>query len=151
MQTHLKNFLKNSQAKWEDIINKIFNQFSSFKKHIWVLFEDINAEWITEQTLMNLQQWESVTTYAAEFQRIAFKTEWEDVLLIMQFYRGLKNSIKNNITKIKQSDTLQVMIRLTVWIDNQHHKQHIEKNQQYVPVVITHKKLTTSYHNSYSL
>ena len=54
MQTHLKNFLKNSQVKHEDIINEIFDQFSDFKKHIQVLFEDINTEWIMKQTLINL-------------------------------------------------------------------------------------------------
>ena len=75
VQTHLKDFLKNSQTKCKDITNKIFNQFSGFKKHIQVFFEDIDTEWTAEQMLMNLQQWESVFTYAAEFQRIAFKTE----------------------------------------------------------------------------
>ena len=44
VQAHLKNFLKNSHTKWEDIINKIFDQFSKFKKHIWVLFKDIDVE-----------------------------------------------------------------------------------------------------------
>ena len=44
MQTHLKNFLENSQVKHEDIMNKIFNQFSDFKKHIQKLFEDIDVE-----------------------------------------------------------------------------------------------------------
>ena len=34
MQVHLKSFLRNSHAKWEDIMNKIFNSFSEFKKHI---------------------------------------------------------------------------------------------------------------------
>ena len=101
MQTHLKNFLKNSQVKHEDIINKIFNQFSDFKKHIQILFEDIDIEWTAEQTLINLQQQESAAIYAAEFQRIAFKTEWEDILLTVQFYRGLKNSVKNDIIKAK--------------------------------------------------
>ena len=119
VQTHLKNFLKNSQAKCENITNKIFDQFNDFKRHIWVLFEDINAEWTVKQTLMNLQQWESAATYTVKFQRIAFKTEWEDVSLTAQFYRGLKNSIKNNITKVKWPDMLQVMIQLAVWIDNQ--------------------------------
>ena len=82
VQTYLKNFLKNSWAKCEDITNKIFNQFSGFKKHIQVLFEDIDTEQTTEQMLINLQQQESAATYAAEFQRIAFKTEWEDISLI---------------------------------------------------------------------
>ena len=54
VQTHLKNFLENSQVKNKDITNKIFNQFSDFKKHIWELFEDIDVEWTVEQMLMNL-------------------------------------------------------------------------------------------------
>ena len=54
VQAHLKNFLENSQIKHEDITNKIFNQFSDFKKHIQKLFEDINTEWTVEWTLMNL-------------------------------------------------------------------------------------------------
>ena len=114
MQTHLKNFLKNSQVKQKDIINEIFDTFIEFKKHIQILFKNINAEWTVERMLMNLQQWESAVIYAAEFQRIAFKTEWEDVSLIMQFYRELKDSIKNDIMKAEQSETLQVMIRLAV-------------------------------------
>ena len=44
VQTHLKDFLENSQIKHKDITNEIFNQFSSFKKQIWELFEDINTE-----------------------------------------------------------------------------------------------------------
>ena len=67
---------------------------------------------------MNLQQWGSAAVYAAEFQRITFKTEWGDVLLITQFYRGLKNSVKNDIMKAEWSETLQVMIKLVMQIDN---------------------------------
>ena len=63
---------------------------------------------------MILQQWESAVTYIIKFQRITFKTEWEDVSLTVQFYRELKDNIKNDIIKAKQSETLQVMIRLTV-------------------------------------
>ena len=100
---------------------------------------------------MNLQQWGSVVVYAAEFQRIAFKTEWEDVSLITQFYRGLKNGVKNNITKVEQSEMLQDMIRLTVWIDNQQHEWHMKKIKQHAPVMITQRKLTMIYHDLYEL
>ena len=104
-----------------------------------------------KQMLMNLQQQESAATYAAEFQRIASKTEWEDVSLITQFYRELKNNIKNDIVKAEWSETLQVMIRLTVWINNWQHEWHMKKNKQHAPVVITHKKLTMTYHDLYEL
>ena len=114
VQTHLKDFLKNSQVKHEDIMNKIFDQFDDFKRHIQILFGDINAEWTTEWMLMNLQQQGSAATYTVKFQRIAFKTEWEDVSLTTQFYRGLKDSVKNDITKAEWSGMLQVMIWLAV-------------------------------------
>ena len=54
VQTHLKDFLENSQVKHKDIINEIFNQFSSFKKQIWELFKDINTEQTVKWMLMNL-------------------------------------------------------------------------------------------------
>ena len=69
----------------------------------------------------------------------------------MQFYRELKNSVKDNITKTEQSETLQAMIKLAVWINNQQHKWYMKKIKQHAPVMITQKKLTTVYHNSYSL
>ena len=53
-QSHLKDFLKNSHVKLEDIINKIFNKFSEFKKHIKIVFEDINTEHTAERKLMSL-------------------------------------------------------------------------------------------------
>ena len=104
-----------------------------------------------KQTLINLQQWESAAVYIVEFQRITFKTEWEDVLLITQFYRELKNSVKNDIIKAKWSETLQVMIKLTMWINNQQHKWCMKKIKQHAPVMITQKKLITVYHNLFSL
>ena len=68
--------------------------------------------------LMNLQQQGSAVVYAAEFQRIASKTEWGDVLLTAQFYRGLKDSVKDDIAKAERPGTLQAMIKLAVRIDN---------------------------------
>ena len=46
---------------------------------------------------------------------------------------------------------LQDMIRLTVQINNQQHKQRIKRTKQHAPVMITQKKLAMIYHDSYSL
>ena len=54
IQSHLKDFLRNSHAKWEDIINKIFDKFSEFKKHIRIVCKDINTEYTAERKLMSL-------------------------------------------------------------------------------------------------
>ena len=34
-----------------------------------------------------------------QFQRLAFKTKWEDISLTTQFYRELKDSVKDDIMK----------------------------------------------------
>ena len=54
MQSHLKNFLKNLHFKRENIIKKIFNKFSEFKKQIRIVFKDINTKRTTERELMSL-------------------------------------------------------------------------------------------------
>ena len=82
------------------------------------MFKDINAEQSAEQKLINLQWWGSAATYAVKFQRITFNINWEDILLMAQYYRELKNSIKDDIIKAEQSEELQIIIALTVQIDN---------------------------------
>ena len=69
----------------------------------------------------------------------------------MQFYRGLKNSVKNNIVKAEWSGTLQVMIWLVMQIDNWQHEQHMKKTRHHAPVVIMQRKLTIAYHDLYDL
>ena len=48
------NFLNNSYAKQKDIMNKIFNKFSEFKKYIKTVFKDINTKYIMKRELINL-------------------------------------------------------------------------------------------------
>ena len=151
VQAHLKDFLENSQAKCEDITNEIFDQFSGFKKHIQELFGDIDAERTVEWMLMNLQQWGSAAVYAAEFQRIAFKTGWGDISLTAQFYRGLKDGVKDNIMKAEWPGTLQAMIKLAVQIDNWQHEQRMERTKLHALVIVTQRKPAMIYHNPYGL
>ena len=54
MQLHLKDFLKNSHFKQEDIMNKIFNKFSKFKKHNKIVFKDIDVKYTAERKLISL-------------------------------------------------------------------------------------------------
>ena len=53
--------------------------------------------------------------------------------------------------KVEQSETLQVMIRLTVQINNHQHEWCMKRNKQHAPVIVTHKKLMTIYYDLYKL
>ena len=54
VQSHLKDLLKNSHIKQEDIINKIFNKFSEVKKHIKTVLKDIDTECTVNKKLISL-------------------------------------------------------------------------------------------------
>jgi hypothetical protein len=48
--------------------------------------------------------------------------KWDDVTLNVTFYIGLKDHIKNEITRMKQLEELAEMINTTICINNQVYK-----------------------------
>ena len=77
----------------------MFTNFKTFKIHARRVFEDINTERTAAQELMNLEQKKAASMYAAWFQRVLFNLSWRNTALTEQFYRGLKNIVKNDIAK----------------------------------------------------
>ena len=107
-----------------------------FKIHVRRVFEDIDAERTAARELMNLEQKRAASMYAAWFQRVSFNLSWRNAALAEQFYRSLKNIVKNNIARRKQSMTLQSMITTAIWIDNQMYERKLEKCNNKAPIVI---------------
>ena len=66
-------------------------------------------------------------TYAAEFQRIAALTEWEDPSLNSMFYWGLKEAIKDEISRLDRPDELQDLINKVISIDGRMHERQMER------------------------
>jgi hypothetical protein len=54
----------------------------------------------------------------AKFQQYADRTGWEDRSLTNQYYKGLKNTIKDKLTRMEKPSILEEMIEATVRIDN---------------------------------
>ena len=52
-------------------------------------------------------------------------------MLVAQFYRELKDRVKNNLVQTNQSTQLQSMIILAIRIDDRQHKQELEKRGTY--------------------
>jgi hypothetical protein len=51
-----------------------------------------------ERDIRQLRQRTSVAAYKAEFQILATKIDWNDEALASQFYRGLKEQVREEIT-----------------------------------------------------
>jgi hypothetical protein len=58
-----------------------------------------------------------VAKYKAEFQTLVVKTSWNDEAIIAQFYRGLKEQIKDEIARRERPTTPKGMYDLTMKID----------------------------------
>jgi hypothetical protein len=74
----------------------------------------------------------SVAAYKAEFQILAAKIDWNDEALASQFYRGLKERVREEITLCnKQPDTLKDMFDLAITIDTRIFELQLEKKGSY--------------------
>ncbi len=114
----IKNHLKNKLKDREDEINKVFENFSNFEQAIQKMYENIDAKWVIEWQLYDIKQSESAFKYIAAFQSIATKIKWNDSTFTAQFYKELKNVIKNEITHTNKFATLHAMISKTIMLNN---------------------------------
>jgi len=69
--------------------------------------------------------------YAAEFQWIAVLMNWDDDTLILQYYWGLNETIKDEIVKMNQPEELQNMINIFINIDSCQWKQRMKRTEHY--------------------
>jgi len=145
----IKNHLKNKLEDQEDKINRVFKDFSNFKQAIQRMYEDIDAKWIIERQLYDIKQSESTFKYIAAFQSIAAKIEWDDSTFTTQFYKKLKNVIKNEIIHMNKLATLHVMISKTIMLNNQQYKRKLEKKNKitYISVAWSKKKKKQFYYD----
>ena len=66
-------------------------------------------------------------TYTAEFQQYSGQTDWNDDTLKDQYYKGLKDAVKDEIACSDRLDTLYEMIALAIKIDNYYYERQLER------------------------
>jgi molecular chaperone DnaK (HSP70) len=69
--------------------------------------------------------------YTAEFQRYSTKLSWNNSALIHQYYCGLKEHVKDDLSREELPTTLAEMIKRAIQIDNRIYKRTLEKKGLY--------------------
>jgi Ty3 transposon capsid-like protein len=105
----------------------ILEDFSMFALELQNTFGDPDQVGSAERQLFALRQVASVASYAADFRRISSTTTWNDSALNAQFYRGLKDSVKDELAKMDKPETLDAMIEISVRLDNRLHERRMER------------------------
>ena len=81
--------------------------------------------------MQSLRQTGLAANYASKFQQLPAQTQWEAVPLVAQFYKGLKNRVKDDVARVNQPSQFQSMIILAIRIDNRQYEHELEKKGTY--------------------
>ena len=144
----LWDYMENEKKDRDDKMNEIFASLEEFKKQIRIVFGTVDQERTAEREICNIVQKGAAAMYAANFQRHAVYMNWDDIILTAQYYKGLKDFIKDEIFCSERPSTLVKMIEKSVIIDNCAYKRSMEKSQKnYISLKANKPCESTQYNN----
>ena len=124
-------FLNNKPDKRDDDRVKVTQNYLNFKNKLRQVFGNFDKEHLAERRMQSLWQTGSAADYASKFQQLAAQTQWGAVPLVAQFYKGLKDRVKDNVAQVNLPNQLQSMITLAIRIDNRQYECELEKKSTY--------------------
>ena len=125
---HLEDFLEHTEFNDLKATTKVVMAGpTAFFNEMQSTFGYGNEQMEAERALQAIQQRGPVAKYKAEFQTLVVKTSWNDEAVTAQFYRGLKDQIKDEIARGDRPTTPKGMYDLTMKIDERIYERQIEK------------------------
>lgn len=95
----------------------IFHDYEQFEIKLEELYGIPNEETYADRHIRRLRQTTSVATYASEFQGYAADLEWNDAALRSQFYLGLKDAVKAELSRGRGATSMTAMVKSAKEID----------------------------------
>jgi hypothetical protein len=136
---YLKDWLENhDEGTPKTETRKIFHDYDEFEIKLNDLYGVSNEESHADRHIRRLRQTTSVATYASEFQGYAADLEWNDAALRSQFYFGLKDAVKAELSRNINVRTLVAMINAAKEIDER--LQELRQDRTFYPGFKSHQK-----------
>jgi hypothetical protein len=112
----------------ESDYKKMFTRMGTFQSELRLVYGAVDQARTAEREMVHLRQRTSAGVYAADFQRVAAKLSWGDDALAARYYQGLKEDVKDEITrKEKRPSSLANMIEEAIKIDNRLFERKLER------------------------
>jgi hypothetical protein len=125
---HLEDFLEHPEFNDLKATTKVVMAGpTAFFNEMQSTFGYGNEQMEAERALQTIQQRGPVSKYKAEFQTLVVKTSWNDEAITAQFYRGLKEQIKDEIARGERPTTPKGMYDLAMKIDERIYERQMEK------------------------
>ena len=74
-----------------------------------------------------MKQHTAAIRYTAEFQQLATRTTWNDSSLQAQYYKGLKDDVKDELARSEKLITLAELVDKAIKVDNRLWERKAEK------------------------
>ena len=126
-------YLRGSAYAWvqpyldQDILPAWMDDFPSFSRKIISIFGHPDLAHTSICKLEGLKQTKSAATYAAEFHCHAVFTQWNDEALCHLFYKGLKETVKDDLAHHDKTGSLDGLIDLSIKLDNRLYERSLER------------------------
>lgn len=133
IQPHMEDYIDNTNpGNLKDSTIEILGSVDQFFDSVKQVFDVGNDTLEADRDLRALRQKTSAATYRAEFSILAAKVGWNDDALASQFYRGLKEQVRVEITmRHVRPSTLKDMADLAIKIDSRIFEVQMEKKGNY--------------------
>jgi len=128
---HFKDYLENAPAQQKESTKRLFREPQALFDEMEETFDYGNETLEAERDIQALRQKSSAAKYKAEFQVLAVKVEWNDEALASQFYKGLKDVVKDEIARYDRPTGLKEMYDLAVKIDGRMYERQLEKKGRF--------------------
>ena len=106
------------------------NSFKLFCQELKKTFGDPDEVGTAERQLYALRQRGSVAAYMADFMRYAVQVNWNDDAQAAQFYRGLKDSVKDELSRVGRPHTLAQLQETAIRIDTRLFERQVERGER---------------------
>jgi hypothetical protein len=125
---HLKDYLSFTNPDRQKATTRaLFTNVTHLFDEMEATFDYGNEALEAERDLLALRQRASAAKYKAEFQILAAKVEYNDEALASQFYRGLKDNVKDEIARQDRPTKHKEMYELAIKIDGRIYERQLEK------------------------
>jgi hypothetical protein len=121
------------------------NDFSLFTAEINTVFGDPDLASNNFRRLKRLKQTGSVTSYTAEFRRLASQVSWSDQALVQQYFDGLKDPLQDALIAANYPESLETLIQMATRLDNLQHQRRIQRGQEIKSAATVQKKKRPPY------
>lgn len=123
----LRDYLDHkNDAERDEETNHTFASYGNFEEKLRQAFEDPDEERTATRHLKNLRQTGLALVYNREFRRLASKLNLGESALQEYFYDGLRDDVKDELSKMDKPDSFDEYVNMAIKIDNRNYQRRQE-------------------------